>query len=84
MTISTTRFCSACESVGDSPVVPQGTRPSVPFAMWNSTSSRSLPSSTLPSWNGVTIATSEPWKVRRIVKPPSRQYSRGAESSRGR
>src|SRR2546425_7203446 len=30
ITTSTTRLCSSCESVGDSPVVPQGTIPSVP------------------------------------------------------
>ena len=42
ITISTTRLCSSWVRVGDSPVVPQGTSPSVPFATWNSTSSRSF------------------------------------------
>ena len=62
-TIPTTRRCSSWDSVGDSPVVPHGTTPSVPLATWNSTSSRSFASSTSPSLNGVTSATIEPWNI---------------------
>ena len=40
MQTSTTRSCSSCESVGDSPVVPHGTRASVPAPIWNSTRPR--------------------------------------------
>ena len=67
MTTSTTRLCSSWLSVGDSPVVPQGTMASVPCATWKSTSSRSFASSTLPFRNGVTRATIEPWNVGRVM-----------------
>ncbi len=60
MTTSTTRLCSSWDRVGDSPVVPHGTIASVPWVTWNSTSSRSLASSTRPLRNGVTSATIEP------------------------
>src|SRR5215475_13060729 len=69
MTISTTRRCSSWLKVGDSPVVPHGTMPSVPWATCISTSCFSLASSTLPSVKGVTSATMEPWNMGRIVKP---------------
>ena len=46
-TVSTTkaitRSCSSWLSVGDSPVVPTGTRQPVPAAIWNSICSRNLP-----------------------------------------
>ena len=69
-TISTTRRCSSWLRVGDSPVVPQGTMPSVPLVTWNSTRSRSFTSSTAPLRNGVTSATMEPWNMGRMADPP--------------
>src|SRR5512139_521898 len=60
---STTRWCSSCDSVADSPVVPQGTMTSVPLLIWNSMRSPSAFSSTLPFLNGVTIATMEPLNI---------------------
>src|SRR5262245_11041835 len=60
---SITRSCSAVESVGDSPVVPQGTMPLVPFLIWNSTSCLRAASSILPFLKGVTMATIEPLNI---------------------
>ena len=60
ITSSTTRSCSSCESVGDSPVVPTGTRPWVPCSMCHSTSDCSAGSSIAPLRNGVISATMEP------------------------
>src|SRR3990172_12271331 len=57
---SITYSCSSCERVGDSPVVPQGTIPCVPFSIWNSMRSLNDFISTFPFLNGVTIATIEP------------------------
>ena len=57
---STTCSCSLCDSVGLSPVVPTGTRPLVPSAICQSTSSRNAFSSTEPFLNGVTSAVKEP------------------------
>src|SRR3990172_6671755 len=59
-TTSTTRRCSAWESVAASPVEPQGTRPSTPAEIWSSTRSWSARSSMDPSRNGVTSAVRTP------------------------
>ena len=59
--ISTTRRCSARVSVGLSPVVPQGTRKSMPASIWRRTRSRSVASSSDRSRrNGVTSAVPHP------------------------
>src|SRR5262245_26701424 len=58
--MSMTRLCSSVESVGDSPVVPQGTRPSVPSLICQATNFSNPFSSTDPFLNGVIRATSDP------------------------
>src|SRR5436189_5891096 len=58
--ISTTRLCSAGERVGDSPVVPTGTRPFVPSLICQATNFRKADSSTFPSFMGVIKAGNEP------------------------
>src|SRR3990172_2661403 len=65
---SITLLCSSYERVADSPVVPQGTRPEVPFDIWNSMSLLNAASSTRPSLNGVTRAVIEPVNI----IPPNR------------
>src|SRR6478735_290908 len=55
-----TRSCSGKSSVGDSPVVPTGTRPSMPAAIWYSICARRRDSSTFPLRKGVTIAVMAP------------------------
>ena len=64
-TVSTTARTTSERSwavrVTPSPVVPQGTMPSVPSASCHSVSSRSERKSTPPSFIGVTMATSDPW-----------------------
>ena len=60
MQMSMTRLCSSMESVGDSPVVPQGTRPSVPSLICQATNFSNAFSSTAPFLNGVISATSDP------------------------
>ena len=55
--ISVTRWCSGWLSVGDSPVVPQGTRPCVPSEICHSTKSPNARSSTSPPSKGVISAT---------------------------
>ena len=60
MQISMTRLCSSMESVGDSPVVPHGTRPSVPSLICQATNFSKPFSSTDPFLNGVISATSDP------------------------
>src|SRR4051794_3903346 len=67
---SITRSCSGKSSVGDSPVVPTGTRPSMPPLTWYSTCSRSRASSTLPSRKGVTIAVIAPLKLSMALASP--------------
>ena len=42
MTARMTSMCSSWSSVGDSPVVPTGTRPSMPPLIWYSTSFREV------------------------------------------
>ena len=79
-TTSTTRRCSACESVAASPVEPHGTRPSTPAAICSSTRSRSARSSTAPSRNGVTSAVKTPSNT---LAPP-RPSMRAAEDRRPR
>src|SRR5262249_14691103 len=63
ITLSITSWCSLWSSVADSPVVPQGTMPFVPFLMWNSTKASRLCQSILPSLKGVTSATIEPANI---------------------
>ena len=60
ITVSMTRSCSSKESVADSPVVPQGTIPSVPLSIWKFTSLLSAFLSSFPFRNGVTVATMAP------------------------
>ena len=60
MQISMTRLCSSMDNVGDSPVVPQGTRPSVPSLICQATNFSNPFSSTAPFLNGVISATSDP------------------------
>src|SRR6187399_1632007 len=60
MQMSITRLCSSMLSVGDSPVVPQGTRPSVPSLICQATNFSNPFSSTEPFLNGVISATSDP------------------------
>ena len=45
MVSSMTRASSSAESVGDSPVVPTGTRPLMPASIWRSTRRTSVASS---------------------------------------
>ncbi len=59
---STTRRCSAWLRVAVSPVVPTGTSPCTPPAIWRSTSARKAASSMAPSLNGVTRAGRTPLK----------------------
>src|SRR3989337_1869947 len=68
MASSITLLCSSYERVADSPVVPHGTRPDVPFDIWNSMSLLNAASSTRPSLNGVTRAVIEPVNI----IPPNR------------
>ena len=63
MQTSTMRRCSAWFSVGDSPVVPHGTRASVPWLICQSISARNAYSSNAPSLNGVIKATIEPLNI---------------------
>jgi hypothetical protein len=60
MQMSMTRLCSSIDSVGDSPVVPHGTRPSVPSLICQATNFSNPFSSTAPFLNGVINATSDP------------------------
>ncbi len=60
MQMSITRLCSSMESVGDSPVVPHGTSPSVPSLICQATNFSKPFSSTDPFLNGVISATSDP------------------------
>ena len=61
--------CSSSFIVLASPVVPQATMASVPFAIWNSTNSFIFSKLTFPfSSNGVTKATAEPLNI--IKKSP--------------
>jgi len=83
-TNSTTRSCSGWLKVGDSPVVPHGTRASVPSVTWNSTRSFSFASSTSPSLNGVTSATMQPVNIAGVpsqvsFSPCSRRASAAAK-----
>src|SRR5258708_10183073 len=60
---STTRLCSLWLSVGDSPVVPHGTRPWVPWSICEAMKFWKPRSSTAPLRNGVIVATNEPWNM---------------------
>ncbi len=62
-TISMIRMCSSTVTVGDSPVVPTGTSPSMPAAICSSTSLRSASSSTASPRNGVTSAVMTPVNI---------------------
>src|SRR5689334_9856929 len=65
---STTRLCSAWLKVGDSPVVPTGTRPCVPCPTCQSTKSWKPLSSTVPPRNGVIRATIDPWNMGDVLR----------------
>src|SRR5262249_6976044 len=73
---STACPCSSCESVGLSPVVPTGTRPSVPSAICQSTRPRKTFSSSAPLPKGVTNAVNEPRKLVLAVMVQSSGSSR--------
>src|SRR5258705_5469155 len=60
---STTCPCTSCDKVGLSPVVPTGTKPSVPSAICQSTRPRKAFSSSAPLPKGVTSAVNEPRKL---------------------
>jgi hypothetical protein len=75
---STTRLCSSCDSVGDSPVVPTGTTPCEPSPICQSTKSWKAFSSTAPFLNGVMSAVIEPlnmmhdpWRNGQATRQPS-------------
>src|SRR5476649_753366 len=79
---SMTRLCSVMERVGDSPVVPHGTRPSVPSLICQATNFSNPFSSTAPFLNGVINATSDPLNMaflpfsansQCMPQPPQRQ-----------
>src|SRR5262249_39511660 len=57
---ATTRICSLWLRVGDSPVVPTGTNPSVPSEICHSTRRLNAPSSSSPFLKGVMSAVMEP------------------------
>ena len=66
MQTSITRLCSSWLSVGDSPVVPTGTRHFVPSVTCQSTNARNVSSSNSPDMsNGVTIAVIDPRSAER-------------------
>src|SRR5690606_1134295 len=70
--IRTRRSCSSTLSVGVSPVVPQGTRPSQPSASTSSQSFAYAASSIAPPRKGVASATKVPSHlVRSVGMPPS-------------
>src|SRR5436305_15133286 len=60
MQMSISRVFSSLEMVGDSPVVPHGTRPSVPSLICQATNFSNPFSSTDSPLNGVINATSDP------------------------
>src|SRR4029450_5212388 len=60
MQMSMTRLCSSVESVGDSPVVAHGPRPSAPSLTGQAPNFSKPFSSTDPFLNGVISATSDP------------------------
>src|SRR5213083_2447940 len=62
-----TSMCSSWLNVGDSPVVPTGTRPSIPAAICCSTSQDSFFSSTFPLRKGVTSAVYAPVNIGGLV-----------------
>src|SRR4029079_8616361 len=74
MQMSMTRLCSSIESVGDSPVVPHGTRPSVPSLICQATNFSNPFSSTDPFLNGVINATSDPLNMASSDFPLKNQH----------
>src|SRR5580698_4564522 len=74
MQMSITRLCSTIERVGDSPVVPQGTRPSVPSLICQLTNFSNPFSSTDPFLNGVISATSDPANMSSSRNPAIGQF----------
>ncbi len=62
-TVSTTIRSSASLIAGVSPVVPQGTRPLIPWPIWNSTMPSRASTSTSPLRNGVTRAVNAPLNI---------------------
>src|SRR6185295_19416710 len=83
MQMSITRLCSSMESVGDSPVVPQGTRPSVPSLICQATNFSKPFSSTAPFLNGVMSATSDPLNMAFLRIPLKNQHRPRPKTSQG-
>src|SRR4028119_1735307 len=76
-TVSMTSRSSLSLMAGVSPVVPQGTRPWMPFCIWNSTMPSRASTSTSPFLNGVTRAVNAPLNISLLqfeffVKAPDR------------
>ena len=61
-------ICSSCVTVGDSPVVPTGTRPSIPARIWYSTSFLRSAKETWPLVKGVTSAVIVPVSKRGFME----------------
>lgn len=61
-------ICSSCVTVGDSPVVPTGTRPSIPPRIWCSTSFLRSAKETWPLVKGVTSAVIVPVSKRGFME----------------
>src|SRR5258707_13508142 len=77
MVIATTRKCSSCESVGLSPVVPQGTRKLIPPAICLRISfRRDCSSSDRSFWNGVTMAVPHPLNSSNMLASLSKPNSK--------
>src|SRR6266496_5031523 len=75
-TAAVTPFLSSPESVADSPVVPHGTRKSIPASICHSTSLVSARKSIRPlSSNGVTSAVPQPFQSTRYTVPPPRSLT---------
>src|SRR6185295_557382 len=81
---SITRWCSWCERVADSPVVPQGTIPLVPLAICHSMRSPKARSSTLPFRNGVTMAINAPVNMLLLYRATRSSPHFSAEKRRDR
>src|ERR687895_1884206 len=62
-TVSMMSRSSSSLKAGVSPVVPQGTRPSMPCRIWNSTRPSRASTSTSPFLNGVTRAVNAPLNI---------------------
>src|SRR5437899_9066904 len=75
-TAAVTPFLSSPESVADSPVVPHGTRKSIPCSICHSTSAVRARKSIRPfSSKGVTSAVPQPFQSTRYTVPPPRSLT---------